>query len=100
VVNDVLTNEHKLHCLAVAEGSVDLQWDRVTFSDESTFSSANYGPVLVYRPHGECHHSQYVSTSPRSGHASVQCWCWISHEGAGILHCIEEHLDGLQYSTS
>ena len=28
---------------------------------------------------------------------SVQCWGWISHEGAGILHRIEGHLDGLQY---
>jgi hypothetical protein len=28
---------------------------------------------------------------------SVHCWGWISHERAGILHLIEEHLDGLQY---
>ena len=28
---------------------------------------------------------------------SVHCWGWISHEGAGILHRIEGHLDGLQY---
>ena len=29
------------------------------------------------------------------------CFCslvgWISHEGAGLLHCIEGHLDSLQY---
>jgi hypothetical protein len=28
---------------------------------------------------------------------SVHCWGWISHEGAGILHFIDGHLDGLQY---
>ena len=38
-----------------------------------------------------------MSTCKRSGRVSVHCWGWISHEGAGILHCIEGHLDGLQY---
>ena len=28
---------------------------------------------------------------------SVNCWGWIYHEGAGFLHRIEGHLDGLQY---
>ena len=28
---------------------------------------------------------------------SVHCWGWVSHEGTGILHRIEGHLDGLQY---
>ena len=28
---------------------------------------------------------------------SVNCWGWISHEGAGVLHHIEGELDGLQY---
>ena len=28
---------------------------------------------------------------------SVHCWCWISHEVAGILQRIEGHLDDLQY---
>ena len=37
-----------------------------------------------------------MSTCKRSGHVSVQ-WGWISHEGAGVLHHIEVHLDGLQY---
>jgi hypothetical protein len=76
---------------------VDGQWDRVIFSEESTFISANEGPVLVYRPRGERYNFQYVSTSTRSGRVSVHCWGWISHERAGILHRIEEHLDGLQY---
>ena len=33
----------------------------------------------------------------RSGRVSVHCWGWICHEGGGILHHIEGHLDGLQY---
>jgi hypothetical protein len=32
---------------AFAESNVDRKWDRVIFTDESTFSSANDGPVLV-----------------------------------------------------
>jgi hypothetical protein len=42
--------------------------------------------------------SEYVSTSTRSGRVSVHCWGWISHKAAGILHRIEEHLEGLQYN--
>jgi hypothetical protein len=38
-----------------------------------------------------------MSTCKCSGHVSVHCWGWISHEGAGVLHCMEGHLDGLQY---
>jgi hypothetical protein len=90
-------DEHKLYLLAFVESSVDRQWDRVIFCDESTFSSTNDGLVLVYRPWGERYNSQYVSNSTCSGHVCVHCWGWISHEGAGILHFVEEHPDGLQY---
>jgi transposase len=96
-VKAVLTDEHQLYRLAFAGSSVDRPWDRVIFSDESKFSSTDYGPVLVYRPRGERHNSPYVSTSIGSGRVSVHCWGWISHEGVGIFHRIEEHLDGLQY---
>jgi len=60
------------------------------------FSSADDGPVLVYRPQGERYNPQYMSTCKRSGRVSVHCWGWISHEGTGVLHRIEGHLDGLQ----
>ena len=38
-----------------------------------------------------------MSTCKHSSRVSVNCWGWISHEGGGILHRIEGHLDGLQY---
>jgi hypothetical protein len=76
---------------------VGRQWDGVIFSDESTFSSANDWPALVYRPRGERYNSQYVSTTTRSGRVSVYCWGWISHEEAGIFHPTEEDLEGLRY---
>jgi hypothetical protein len=59
-VKELLTDEHKLYRLAFAESNVDRKWDRGIFSDESTFSLANDGPVLVYRPRGERYNSQYV----------------------------------------
>ena len=96
-VKELLTDEHKLYRFAFAEGNVDSKWDRVIFTDEPTFSSANDGPVLVYRPQGECYNSQYMSNCKCSGRASVHSWGWISHKGAGVLHRIEGHLDGLQY---
>ena len=38
-----------------------------------------------------------MSTCKRRGRVSVHFWGWISHEGDGVLHRIEGHLDGLQY---
>jgi hypothetical protein len=96
-VKELLTDDNKLYRLAFAESNVARSWDRVILSDEAIFSSASDGPVLVYRPRGERYNSQYMSTSTRSGRVSVHCWGWISHEGAGMLHRIEGHLDGLQY---
>lgn len=49
-----LSDEHKLYCVASAESSVDHPWDRVVFSDDSTFSLANDGLLLVNRRRGEC----------------------------------------------
>jgi len=96
-VKELLTDEHKLYHLASAENNVDRKWDRVIFSDESTFTSANDGLVLVYRPQGQRYNPQYMSTCKHSGRVSANCWGWISHEGGGILHRIEGHLDSLQY---
>jgi hypothetical protein len=96
-VKELLTEEHKLDRLAFAESNVDRKWDIIIFTDEYTFSSANDGPVLVYRPQGERYNPQYMSTCKSSGRVSVHCWGWISHEVAGVFHRIEGHLDGLQY---
>jgi hypothetical protein len=46
----LLTDEHELYGSAFAESNVDCQWDRVTFSDISTYNSANDKHILVYRP--------------------------------------------------
>jgi hypothetical protein len=69
-VKGTLSDEHKLYRLAFAESSDDRQWERVIFSDESAFSSANDGPGIVYRPRGQRYDHEYVSASTRSGH----CW--------------------------
>jgi hypothetical protein len=37
-VNEVLTDEHQLYRFAFAESNVERKWDRVIFTDESTFS--------------------------------------------------------------
>jgi len=37
-VKELLTGEHKLYRLAFAESNVDRKWDRVIFTDESTFN--------------------------------------------------------------
>jgi len=96
-LKELLADKHKLYLVAFAESNVDRSLDRVIFTDESTFTSANDGPVLVYRPQGQRYNPQYISTCKRSGRVSVHCWGWFSHEGAGILLSIEGHPDGQQY---
>ena len=76
VVKELLTEKHKLYSLAFAESNVDCMWERVIFSNESTFNSANDGRVLVYRPRGEHYNCQYMSTCTLSGRVSVHCWGW------------------------
>ena len=97
-MKEIGTDEHKPYRLAFAESNVGRKWERVIFADESTFSSANDGPILVYRPRGErynSHLSVYVYLHTQCL-VSFLCWGWISHEGAGMLHRIG-HLDSLQY---
>jgi hypothetical protein len=59
-VKVILTGEHQLYRLAFSESNVHCKWDRIIFSDDSTFSSVNDGPVLVYRQRGERYNSVFV----------------------------------------
>jgi hypothetical protein len=61
------------------------------------FSSANDGPVRVYRPRGTRYNAEYVKESARSGRVSVAVWGWISSRGIGLLHGIDGRLDAAQY---
>jgi hypothetical protein len=96
-VKEKLSEEHRLYRLAFAEDNVDRDGVNVIFSDESVFSSANDGPVRVYRPQRTCYNAQYVKESARSGRVSVTVWGWISSRGMGLLHRIDGRLDGTQY---
>jgi hypothetical protein len=51
-VKKLLTDEHKLHRLEFAACDADRLWDRVIFSDESTYSSGNDGACLSLRTAG------------------------------------------------
>lgn len=96
-VKDRLSEDHRLYRLAFAEENLHRDWGNVIFSDESVFSSANDGPVRVYRPRGTRHYPAYVHECTRSGRVSVMCWGWISSRGIGVLHRIQDRLDGTQY---
>jgi len=52
-VKKLPTGECKLYRLAFAESNIDGKWDRVIFTDKSTFIPAKNGPVLVHRPRGQ-----------------------------------------------
>jgi hypothetical protein len=86
-VKELLTYEQILYRPACAERNVDRLWEGVKFSGGSTYNSANGGPVLVYRPLGEPHNPQYVSTYIRK--------CTVCSQT--VLKGLEGHLDGVQY---
>jgi hypothetical protein len=65
-VKEKLSDEHRFYRLAFAEDNVDRDWGNVIFSDESVLSSANDGPVRVYRPQGTHYNAEYVKESARS----------------------------------
>jgi hypothetical protein len=96
-VKEKLSEEYRLYRLAFAKGNVDCDWGNVIFSNKSVFSSANDGPVRVYRPQGTRYNAEYVKESARSGRISVAVWGWISSCRIGLLHRIDGHLDGAQY---
>jgi hypothetical protein len=96
-VKEKLSDEHRLYRLALAEDNVDRDWGNVIFSDESVVSSANDGPVRVYRPQGTRYNAEFVKESARCGHVSVAVWGWISSRGIRLLHKIDGRLDGAQY---
>lgn len=56
----VVCSEHKLYCLIFPERSVNYQWHRVMFSDNSSFNSVNDGLDLVYRTWGVSYNSRYM----------------------------------------
>jgi hypothetical protein len=96
-VKERLSEEHRLYRLTFSEDNVDCDWRNVIFSDESVFSSANNGPVRVYRPQGTRYNAEYMKESARSGRVSVLVWGWISSRGIGLLHRIDGRLNRAQY---
>lgn len=96
-IKECLTEEQIIDRCAFAELELNRNWDHVIFSDETCFSSAEFGPVLVYRPRGTRYDKRYVGERARSGRISVSCWGWISSDGAGVLHRIDGHLTSDQY---
>jgi hypothetical protein len=96
-VKEKLSEEHRLYRRAFAEDNVDRDWGNVIFSDESVFSSADDGPVRVYRSQGTRYNAEHEKESARSGRVSVEVWGWISSRGIGLLHSIDGRLNGAQY---
>jgi len=88
-VEELFTDVRKLYRLSLAESTVDRKWDKDTFSDESTFNSTNDDLGVSDTTLSICLPANAVVVS-------VQCWGWISHEGARMRHHIG-HFDGLQY---
>lgn len=72
-------------------------WDRVVFSDEKVFQSANNGRLRVYRPRGQKFDEQFVHPTDNSGRFSLHVWGWISAQGHGALHVADGALNAPAY---
>jgi len=97
VLKEVLTDEHKLYHLAFAESNANRKWDRVIFTDESKFTLKMIGEFW-FTDLGDSITTRSIRLPVE---AVVVCLSNVGAgspmKGAGILHRIEDHLDGLQY---
>ena len=97
-VKERLTEDHMIDRLAFAQVNISRVWDDVIFTDEKIFSSANFGPKLVYRPSGERYASAYISRSGRMGHTTIHCWAWICKAASfGGIYRIHGRLNAHKY---
>ena len=93
-----ITKSWKLTCLS--QQSLTLSWVEAAslYKTNNVIKlkvKANDVPDIVDRPQRERYNPQH--TCKFRARVSVHCWGWISHEGAGVFHHIEGHLDGLHY---
>lgn len=69
-----LSERHVNLRLEWAEKYKDLDWDKVVFTDESTFSNRNYAPVRVLRPNGTRHEPAYTLPALTQGRVGCNVW--------------------------
>lgn len=72
-------------------------WNSVIFTDEKNFQSCYKGKIRVYRPPNCRFEENFVQQDRTSGRFSVNVWGWISADGLGICHKIDERLTGNVY---
>lgn len=71
----------QVYHIVFTENSIECQWVRVLFHDESKFYSTNVGLILVYGPQGEQYTSECISLyiSVYMQWSCVHFWGWIWH---------------------
>lgn len=73
------------------------EWQRVIFTDESSFQLHALARQFVRRPSGKRYTSEYVCSKENKSVAHVSVWAAISWRGVSELHVIIGRLTGLKY---
>ncbi|KAG7157132.1 putative Transposable element Tc1 transposase-like 37 [Homarus americanus] len=85
-IKERLTEQHRTGRLQFAQQYVgeDLEfWSRVVFTDEKTFASTNHSKTHLWRLNRTRYDRAHIYEVARSGHVTLNVWCYISLHGMG-----------------
>lgn len=99
-VKERLEDRHREGRLRFAQQYVDENIDfrgRVSFTDEKTFSSTNFGRLHCWRMKNSRYDPQNVFQEARSGHVTANIWGWVSVNSVGEMTDIEGRFTAEKY---
>ena len=94
-----MTQHHWDECLAFAAAYNDLDWKKVMFSDETSFTTAREEAGFVRRARGERYHPDHLRETRQSGRVTVGVWASITYDGLGEIYRIKGRLCSKDYKN-
>lgn len=92
-----LTDRHRQLRVQFCEENMNLDWERVIFSDEKTFKSSVDAKKHLWRPKNERYNPRYVQSVQTSGKISCGVWGFITAGGVGQLCETSSKMNSLEY---
>ena len=92
-----MTQHHRDERIAFAVAYAELDWKLVTFSDETTFSTAREEDGFVRRARGERYQQEHIRETRQSGRVTVGVWASIRHDGCAEIQRITRRLTAKDY---
>lgn len=97
-VKIILGQEQKEARVRFARDYRDFDYSRAIFSDEKSFKSSQHGRRNLWRVNNTRYEPRNVKSNNESGRIIVNMWGWMSADGPGELHYINERATGQVYA--